>query len=157
MWYLLYHRIKTCSIRIMFERTRPNIWDFMKHVERSFHEKKWQKKQQGEHAYECYLKTCATYYRTPFVITSDAYGYHFEHLLQSRFVRQSSSSLYYVLRAMIFLDIHTCICNVQLHIPCKRLVELSSYNKNQKIAWSFKWLNHLSYSFITYKSLLYRN
>lgn len=81
----------------------------------------------------------------------------FRTSVASRFVRQSSSSLYYVLRAMIFLDIHTCICNVQLHIPCKRLVELSSYNKNQKIAWSFKWLNHLSYSFITYKSLLYRN
>lgn len=69
----------------------------------------------------------------------------FRTSVASRFVRQSSSSLYYVLRAMIFLDIHTCICNVQLHIPCKRLVELSSYNKNQKIAWSFKWLNHLSY------------
>lgn len=81
----------------------------------------------------------------------------FRTSVASRFVRQSSSSLYYVLRAMIFLDIHTCICNVPLHIPCKRLVELSSYNKNQKIAWSFKWLNHLSYSFITYKSLLYRN
>lgn len=81
----------------------------------------------------------------------------FRTSVASRFVRQSSSSLYYVLRATIFLDIHTCICNVQLHIPCKRLVELSIYNKNQKIAWSFKWLNHLSYSFITYKSLLYRN
>lgn len=81
----------------------------------------------------------------------------FRTSVASRFVRQSSSSLYYVLRAMIFLDIHTCICNVPLHIPCKRLVELSSYNKNQKIAWSFKWLNHLSYSFMTYKSLLYRN
>lgn len=57
----------------------------------------------------------------------------FRTSVASRFVRQSSSSLYYVLRAMIFLDIHTCICNVQLHIPCKRLVEVSIYNKNQKI------------------------
>lgn len=57
----------------------------------------------------------------------------FRTSVASRFVRQSSSSLYYVLRAMIFLHIYMCICNVQLHIPYKRLVEVSIYNKNQKI------------------------
>lgn len=53
----------------------------------------------------------------------------FRTSVASRFVRQSSSSLYYVLRAMIFLDIHTCICNIQFTIN----VQVSIYNKNQKI------------------------
>lgn len=55
----------------------------------------------------------------------------FRTSVASRFVRQSSSSLYYVLRAMIFLHIHMCICNVQLHILCKRLVEVSMISANR--------------------------